>query len=350
MPSAVYAFNKLFLSVLIMMKTTLYILLLCLIAFLIGCEKILEFDGEITKPKITVNAVATTDTVFIAAISRSEFFMDFIPERYLQSRYQEYVLENAEATITVNGSDIYPMQYNPESLNYESTYIPAEGDEILLNVSAPDLESVQSVVVVPGKGDLEILSNEILYSENYFVYDDWTDPFAHDTIMRITARITDPPGETNYYRLKVRSEGYVKYTIVYTPGVDSASYEGYETSDVFSSADVIFKDDRLVERYRGWPAGFSNVFDDHLFDGKDYTFTVESRMRRGSNQQVVVELQSITRGLFNYLKSMMLYRITDQDSYTESVQIYSNITGGYGIFGALNGEKHLLYFNTEMNR
>ena len=349
MPSAGYAFNKLFLSILIVMKTTLHILLL-LIALLTGCEKILEFDGEITKPKITVNAVATTDTVFIAAISRSEFFMDFIPERYLQSRYQEYVLENAEATITVNGSDIYPMQYNPESLNYESTYIPAGGDEILLNVSSQDLEPVESRVVIPGKGDLEILSNEILYSENYFVYDDWTDPFAHDTIMRITARITDPPGETNYYRLKVRSEGYVKYTIVYTPGVDSASYEGYETSDVFSSADVIFKDDRLVERYRGWPAGFSNVFDDHLFDGKDYTFTVESRMRRGTDQHITVELQSITRELFNYLKSVMLYRIIDQDSYTESVQIYSNITGGYGRLGALNGEKHLVYFNTGMNR
>ena len=337
MPSAGYAFNKLFLSILIMMKTTSYILLLSLIAFLSSCEKIIEFEGEITNPKITVNAVATPDTVFVAGISRGLFFTVVIPEKSWESLYPDFVLENAEATITVNGMDTYPMQFNPENLNYESTYIPAEGDEILLNVSAPDLEPVQSRVIVPVKGELEILKKEVFYSENYMAFDDWMDISALDTIMRITVKITDPPGESNYYRLKVRSIGYYLDT--------SSGDEGYRMSDVFSSADVIFKDERLVKRYWGWPAGFSNVFDDHLFDGKEYEFTVETRMRWGTDQHVVVELQSITRELYNYLKSVMLYRITDQDSYTESIQIYSNVNGGYGILGALNGEKHVLYFN-----
>mgnify|MGYP001193086865 FL=1 len=337
MPPAGYSFNKLFLSILIMMKTTLYILLLFLIAFLSSCEKIIEFEGKITNSKITVNAVATPDTVFVAGISSELFFTELIPERSWESLYPDFVLENAEATITVNGRDTYPMQYNPESLNYEGTYIPAEGDEILLNISAPDLEPVQSVTVVPEKGKLEILSTEVLYSENYMAFDDWMDIAALDTIMRITAKITDPPGELNYYRLKVRSIGYYLDT--------SNGEDGYFMSDVFSSADVIFKDERLVKRYWGWPAGFSNVFDDHLFDGKEYTFTIESRMRWGSDQHVTVELQAITRELYNYLKSVMLYRITDQDSYTESIQIYSNVNGGYGILGALNGEKHILYFN-----
>ena len=336
MPSAGYSFNKLFLSILIMMKTTLYILLLSLITFLSSCEKIIEFEGEITNSKITVNAVATPDTVFVAGISSELFFTDVIPEKSWESLYPDFVLEIAEATITVNGRDTYPMQYNPESLNYESTYIPAEGDEILLNVSAPDLEPVQSVAVVPEKGKLEILSTEVLYSENYMAFDDWMDIAALDTIMRITAKISDPPGETNFYRLKVRSIGFRP---------DGTGHAGYVMSDVFSSADVIFRDEHLVKRYWGWPAGFSNVFDDHLFDGKEYTFTIESRMRWGSDQHVVVELQSITRELYNYLKSVMLYRITDQDSYTESIQIYSNVNGGYGILGAVNGEKHVLYFS-----
>jgi len=319
------------------MKITFYIPILSSILFLTSCEKIIEFEGEITNPKITVNAVATPDTVFVAGISRELFFTEVIPEKSWESLYPDFVLEYAEATITVNGGDTYPMQYNPENLNYVSTYIPAEGDEILMNVSAPDLEPVQSGVVVPVKGELEILKKEVLYSENYIVYDDWMDIAALDTIMRITAKITDPPGESNYYRLKVRSIGYYLDT--------SSGADGYRMSDVFSSADVIFKDERLVKRYWGWPAGFSNVFDDHLFDGKEYEFTVETRMRWGTDQHVVVELQSITRELFNYLKSVMLYRITDQDSYTESIQIYSNVNGGYGILGALNGEKHILYFN-----
>ncbi len=319
------------------MKIKFYVPILSSILFLASCEKIIEFEGEITNPKITVNAVATPDTVFVAGISRELFFMDVIPEKGWESLYPDFVLEDAEATITVNGREMYTMQYNPENLNYVSTYIPAEGDEILMNVSAPDLEPVQSRVVVPVKGELEILKKEVLYSENYIVFDDWMDIAALDTIMRITAKITDPPGESNHYRLKVRSIGYYLDT--------SSGDDGYHMSDVFSSADVIFKDERLVKRYWGWPAGFSNVFDDHLFDGKEYTFTIESRMRWGTDQHVVVELQSITRELYNYLKSVMLYRITDQDSYTESIQIYSNVNGGYGILGALNGAKHILYFN-----
>ena len=345
MPPAGYAFIKLYLSVLNIMKTISYLPLLSLFACLAGCEQIIEFDGENTDSKITVNAIATPDTFFIAGISREVFFMDYIPEEYLISRYHDYVLVNAEASITINGRDTYQMQYNPESLTYESTYIPREGDDILLNVSSPGLYPVKSGTVIPDKGVLEIIKSEVLYSKHYEDFYDWTEIAVRDTVMRITARITDPPGETNYYRLKVRSVGYRQYTIIDEPGVDSTSYEGYILSDVFSSADVIFQDERLVKRYRGWPAGFSNVFDDHLFEGKEYEFTVEARMRWGENQHVVVELQSITRELYNYLKSVMLYRITDQDSYTESVQIYSNVKGGYGVLGALNGEKHILYFN-----
>ena len=116
MPPAGYSFNKVFLSILIMMKTTLYILLLFLIAFLSSCEKIIEFEGKITNSKITVNAVATPDTVFVAGITSALFFTELIPERSWESLYPDFVLENAEATITVNGRDTYPMQYNPEVL------------------------------------------------------------------------------------------------------------------------------------------------------------------------------------------------------------------------------------------
>lgn len=39
-----------------------------------------------------------------------------------------------------------------------------------------------------------------------------------------------------------------------------------------------------------------------------------------------------------------LYRITDRDAYSEAVQIYSNVTDGYGIVGALATEKHIIGF------
>ncbi|MFA7136482.1 MAG: DUF4249 family protein, partial [Bacteroidales bacterium] len=109
-------------------------------------------------------------------------------------------------------------------------------------------------------------------------------------------------------------------------------------------ADIIFKDEQLNKGYRGWPAYFSNIFSDHLFNGKDYEFIVESRLRKGDEgtNYIVVELQSITKELYYYLKSIMLYRITEQDAYTEPISIYSNIEDGWGILGAVSSDTHYL--------
>lgn len=300
-----------------------------------SCEHIIEFDSDISAPKITVNAIATPGVPFVAGIAKELFFTDAPYEPISVSLYDFFVLDNAEASIAVNGKEHYPLHFNPANLSYESGYTPLEGDVIVLQANASGFEPVAARTIVPREGELTILATEVLYSKNEIIHEDWSE-HAADTIMRITVKIADPPNEKNYYRMKVRSIG-----------AQDGPNEGaiyYHMSDIFSSADVIFQDERLVKRYRGWPAGFSNVFDDHLFNGKEYELTVETRMRLGKDQHVVVELQSITRELYNYLKSVMLYRITDQDAYTESIQVYSNVENGYGVLGALNSEKHVVKF------
>lgn len=310
--------------------------LFILTAIFVGCEHILEFEGEILNPKITVNALAVSDTIFVAGVAKSIFFTEVTQERNLESLYGEFVLDNAEIIAEVNNEQTYQMTFNSKSLNYESEYIPREGDQITLKVSAPGFKSVTAQTSVPKNEELTILETHLIYDKNPFSLTEWVDTGGADTLMQITAKIIDPPGKKNYYRLKIRSIAH-SFSIP-----DGKLY--YIMSDIYSSADVIFKDERLMDRYRGWEAGFSNIFDDSLFDGEEYEFTVETRKRFGQNSYVVVELQSITQELYNYLKSTMLYRITDQDSYTELIHIYSNIENGYGIFGSLNSKKHILYF------
>jgi hypothetical protein len=60
--------------------------------------------------------------------------------------------------------------------------------------------------------------------------------------------------------------------------------------------------------------------------------------------KLIVELQSITKELYFYLKSLMVYSITPQDEYTEAIQIYSNVTDGWGIVGAVNTDRHVITF------
>ena len=96
--------------------------------------------------------------------------------------------------------------------------------------------------------------------------------------------------------------------------------------------------------YGDWQAGFSNVFDDHLFDGQEYTFTVESRKRNGDNPHVILELQTISQDLYYFLKSYLVFRISTDDVYMTPIGLYSNIKDGWGILGSLSYDRHIIYY------
>ena len=72
--------------------------------------------------------------------------------------------------------------------------------------------------------------------------------------------------------------------------------------------------------------------------------TIESRLRQGTSRRIEVELQSLTRDFYYYVKSCELYRITEQDDYSEPIQIHSNVTDGWGIFGGTASDGFVLHF------
>ena len=137
--------------------------------------------------------------------------------------------------------------------------------------------------------------------------------------------------------------------------------------DIFFSESALFVDARLSKNFGGWPAYFSNVFDNSLMKGNDYTLTLDSpkpptlstsyslgvkvnadgsytavtELQENSEiiaPRVMVELQAISPELYRYLKSVELYRVTENDAFSEPVQIYSNVKNGWGIFGSLSSQ------------
>ena len=332
-------------------KITVFPLLLLVLS---NCEKVLPYARE-DDDRLEINVLADPDTTLSMYVfrtfsaSEAEVTSMMITDYWkyvLASNYnadslirKDVVLSNAQAKVTVNGAEEHQLRYDPEKHNYTCGYRPKEGDMLRFEVTAVDYPPVAAEVSVPQARRLEILGTR------KFIDSKWTSgvhteegviDWGTDTVMSITLRLTDPASERNYYRLKIRSAGEYRN--------EAGELVYYSFSDVFNSSDVIFADENLVEGCWGWPANFSNVFDDRIFDGTSYTFTVESRQRFGENPHVVVELQSITPELYYYLKSIMLYRITDQDSYTEAIQIYSNVDNGWGIAGGISGEKQIIYF------
>jgi hypothetical protein len=351
------------------MKTKHLLIALLLLPLCVGCEKTLSFEGVNTLTDgICINALATPDTVLTAFLSRASLFTDLSPiheSGYRQTMkygvaidsssfssfyyyFPRELLADADLQFSVNDGSYQSMTYVDSLYHYVSSYTPKAGDKILFRAkvdSLPELPKISAETVIPRIVTPEVVSYERFYNEMLPRYNDEQvgdyeiDREAQDTVMRLTLRLTDPAHERNYYRLKVRSIGDKPFGL---GGLDG--FLNHVFSDIYTSGDVIFMDNTLPKSHDGWAAGFSNVFDDHLFDGQSYTFSVETRMRVGRNPRVQIELQSITPDLYYYLKSAMLYRITPQDAYTEAIRVHSNVVDGWGIVGGLSSEKIFIWF------
>lgn len=163
--------------------------------------------------------------------------------------------------------------------------------------------------------------------------------YGLDSVMEITLRIHDPAGERNYYRLRVLAVADDSMAIM-----QGISIPVYVTNDTYTSSDVIFANSLLTKPYGQWPAGQSSVFDDHLFDGKDYTFKVQSRKQKGENARVYVELETISPDFYYYWRSYEVIRINSDESYLTPTALYSNVQGGWGVMMSLSYDRHMVSY------
>jgi len=273
--------------------------------------------------------------------------------------YKDTGIYDAELKAVVNGSDTYMFTLASDSLGFDCDYMPREGDHIVLTATRGNVQ-VQAETTVPAKPRIEILEKEILAENPYREHDNVT--FDTDTLMQLSCRIVNGDGQP-YYRLRVRDESSITNGVRVNDN-PYTYYTRYLMQDIFYSNDELFVDNRLNANFGGWPAYFSNVFDNTLLTN-DYTFTVyspkyelwktggmsehyeELKVKPGTfyyPPAVMVELQAITPDLYRYLKSMELYRITANDDFSEPVHIYGNVKNGWGIFGSLSYDRHMVAY------
>lgn len=321
-----------------------------MLSLLCACETTLPFESQ-DEPVLNVNAVAVAGQELEVWVLQalpldqgknmySMSYQDFA-EQLMSYVEKSLLVSDATVTVSVNDSRTYNLAYDSTATCYKCDYVPQEGDRITLTASATGFETVSSTATVPQSLELTDFQHQTVYSQiataaeheyarsqtlgNY-------DTYGADSVMTLSFSFQDPSGESNYYRLKVRSVGEYHYW--------KRLY--YTMSDAYTSADPVFYDASLTKAYADWEAYFSNVFDDHLFDGQSYRITVNSRKRDEEKNYVIVELQSISSDLYSYLKSIQVYRITTDDAYSTPVGIYSNFDNGWGILGALSAKTYII--------
>ena len=296
-----------------------------------SCEKVIEFNGDITDPYIVVLSQPEADSTWMLRVSQSRFFLSSaaIPE-----------INNAQVHFTVNGIAAGNLASYEGDGVYNTSIIPQPGDSLELHVTVPNRGEVTAACRIPQRptaSDFRIEYDTTIYEYN------WTDYYDSTHIERnisgninLHFKINDPANERNYYMLRLAT--YVGEWSYRNIDVDDdilfdidATNEvfGFDDDDPSSGNYVLFTDERINGNVHPTTVSvyFGSICERTYSSDPNEEFTLYPAR---------LEIYSISRDIYLYLKT--LSAAGDQDEFTqilsEPVQVHTNINGGIGVLGA----------------
>lgn len=321
-------------------KFFIYIVLILSI-FLFACEKEIEFSGNDVKTKLVLNGLLAPDSMVKINLSGSRFFLN-------DDSFK--IINNATVDLWKDGIKIENLS-NVGNGYYESAYIIETGDNIQIKASCDGFESIEcSTKIVPStpiiSADTINFKEEKLYysyqlSENG-VYETDSSSYYLLTNFNIEITFADLINIHNYYTIKVNM-------IYYFSNGDSLS-----TDIKYDSDDLVFQ---TGNKQLSFLEDVDNIksfyFSDELFDGKKYTLKLKANSQGGiyvgnnqyepdvenppiTGKKISVELQSLSYDYYLYMKTLEAKSTMSKfmESFSEPVQIYTNVNGGIGILGS----------------
>ncbi|MEA4841110.1 MAG: DUF4249 domain-containing protein [Bacteroidales bacterium] len=319
----------------IQILTGLLVVILCT-----SCEKDIEFTGETEEPMLVINSFITPDSVITANITKSKFFLD---ENDDSGNF--ITVENAEVRVYVNDVFKEKMSYVSNG-NYKASFAPAIGETIKLEVSAPGLNTAWCETKMEDAAQIIVLDSTSKTMESYPIsngyYDETPASGTEDTIgyyykirYDFSLHFKDQESGQNYYRL------LVKLVTTYDGNYNSENYD-FDFTDIVSGENADSEDHFSNESI--YPNTY-HVFSDELFNGKEYPLKFSATTEHleyfpeyasivgpQPTLKIVVELQSISKSYYLYLKSRPSCDI--EDIFAEPIQIHCNVHDGIGILGS----------------
>lgn len=298
------------------------LLLPILVLFLFGgCEEVMEFDIEEGERHVVVNALPCTDSVLFVNVTYSRFFLDnqsFLP------------VTGATVTVDVNGVSI--ASTTQEGANWMFGYTATAGDLLTVHVSVAGREEVSGTTVVPSLPDMTVPVAEI-------------DTLQPISAGEITFSLSDPVEVSNYYYI---------YVLEHDSGSRWNRWEEkWDTIDTVVYAYFNCLDVQLTDPSVNRTEGLFGYFDrlllsDSLINGETHEVLISLPMFKDTaenpiRREYTLVVESLSEEAFHYV-----YAVTKAQSMTqmfaEPERIYTNLTGGLGIFAGIAKRVYRLEF------
>jgi len=296
-----------------------YLLLYSVLLFLFcACQKenvVIPDTGR----KLVINGLITTDSLLNVRISKSYYFKDFLmgwatfPEfdsadvRFYRNNV---FLDSLNYSVQKNNYDLYPTS------NYKSnnTY-PLPGYEYKIIVKRAGFPDATSTTKIPRLVKIERIDTSRIGG-----------------FLNCGIEFTDPPGDKNYYLFNIIMIQKLPFSRRYL---------------AFDSLDPIIEEELCSNSGSGSSISrvydkFGFAFSDKLIDGKKYSLNVSFKcsyywndLRNPSPRTSYVyyfRLISVTEEYYRFIQTLNLYNASYSNPLAEPVMVYSNVSGGYGIF------------------
>jgi hypothetical protein len=285
------------------MKIFKYYMPLLFLITLVSCE----FDADLVdappfKQKLVVTAfISPSDRIsYFRVISNNKIFGELNTEEslgllsgFISDGINEVALDTCRFGLMLN--------HEKMQIEYGKTY--------KLRVSSENGLKAEAECTVPSRRHFLIETDtfSVIKESTYY------SPYPPKTYRSINlkAKFTDIPGEDNFYRIFGTVRGYSLY--------NRLSGEVLFDTEFFSDAGMDGKS--IVSNLDELYSQFLSMADDSLF--------------------INIYLFNTEKSYFSYHKSMMNYT-SGEDPFTEATPVYSNISGGLGIFTAYTIDSLLL--------
>jgi len=287
------------------LRYSFYLIFLIIIQ---ACTKIIDIDIPEHEEKIIVNSFFTDGRPVKVHLTKSiSVLEDSIP-----------LCENAFIQLLENNTVIDTLNRNGDF--YYSDVIPEVAKEYSLIISVPGMDSVICHDVIPEK----VLIQSYKLADSVMIQEDGL------VIMQFEFNFQDPPG-LNYYEISMNVDPkYLWFMKNTDPVLVSSGLLDYEpktlifTDNLFEDKSISIKVNYAVEAY---------IFP-RIGDGPEYRYNLN------------VSFRSISESYYLYRQKQIVYQYgLYSDVFTgssEPVQLYSNITGGYGIFAGYSSDNRTI--------
>ena len=286
-------------------RHTRFLLMGFILLLAMGCEKIIDINIPDSERKVVVNGIISADQTLSVNLSKSLTVLE--PDELVYLTGADVNLFNGAVMVGKLAADTAGQYFLPG-------FKPQTGLTYRLTVDYPGLKSIEATTTVPEM--VPITSYDTLITTSEWGYKDY----------RLKVVFDDPENVPNYYGLSV---------FITFKEIDYLTME--PTGKVITRLLYIYSDSDLFLKDESHNYGGKIYFDDLLFDGQNKTTEVgiyDYMFYEADTVQVEVHLEQLDPSYYKYVVSNEAYQSAHNNPFAEPVQVYTNVSGGFGIFSS----------------